>query len=144
MVLLVIIVLTSLCACQEQRTLPAQSTPGDGSSHTPWLRAELGCPCHHKQGSHLHFRWTPTCQSNNTTLQEAFTQLILIKTQNQTQTSHATIISNIIRMMGSDSPLTAKQHLFKDWRSSQIDKCVWKTNLGISYFPVWATELIAC
>lgn len=95
-------------------SLSPQSTPGDSSSHTPWLQAEVSGPCHPKQGSHLHFRWTPTCQPNNTTIREAFTQVTLIKTQMQTQASHATIISNIIRMIGSASPLTAKQHLFKD------------------------------
>lgn len=41
-------------------------------------------------------------------------QVTLIKTQMQTQTSHAINISSIIRMMGSHSPRTAKHHLFKD------------------------------
>lgn len=62
---------------------------------------------------------TPTWQANytHTAVHEdlAFTQVILIKTQVQTQTTHATsIFIIIIRTMGSASALTAKRHLFKD------------------------------
>lgn len=151
---------------------PANLKPAQAPAGSPWQLPALGV-LHHTQvtrggdelpgsrsltatrTSHPHLGLTPACQSKHThaamTEDLASTQVMLMKTQTQTQTSHATNVfmcwkrKNIIRMTGSAPVLTAKLHLFKDRESSLAEKkSAQKLNAGIRHFPIWATEPITC
>lgn len=90
--------------CLTSRQPPRAPCTGGASSHPGDIRwgqpaskhSVPATPTKAAHTSHPHFRQTPACQSNytHTAVRQdlAFTQVILMKTQMQTQTRHATNI----------------------------------------------------